>query len=127
MNRVLNSLNKNIRSYRYALRGLSFVFRTENNMIYHSIAAFISVVCGLIFQISNSEWIAIFLACGLVFMAEIFNTALEKLLDFISPEHNTQVGLIKDISAAAVLTISIAALLVGTVIFIPKIFSLLNF
>ncbi|MFY0652012.1 MAG: diacylglycerol kinase family protein [Cyclobacteriaceae bacterium] len=127
MNRLEISINKNIKSYSHALRGLSFVFRTENNIIYHSAAAIISVICGLLFQISNTEWIVILLACGLVFMAEIFNTAIEKLLDFISPQYHSQVGLIKDVSAAAVLIISIAALLVGTIIFIPKIFSQLNF
>jgi diacylglycerol kinase len=126
MNRVVNSLKKNAKSYGHAFRGLSFVFWTENNIIYHSAAAFASVVCGLIFEISNLEWIAVFLACGLVFMAETFNTAIEKLLDFIYPEYNKQVGLIKDISAAAVLTISISALCVGTIIFIPKLFSHLN-
>lgn len=126
MKLLIKSLDKNLRSFSHAWRGLLFVFRTENNIWYHTVAAILVVLCGWFFQVSITEWMVIGLLCGLVFMAELFNTALEKLLDFVSPQHHHQVGLIKDIAAGAVLIISLTALLMGLLIFIPKILFHLN-
>jgi len=123
MSRLSKSLNKNIQSYGHALRGLVFVFRSENNIWYHCIAVLVVVLGGLIFQVTKLEWIAIFIVCGTVFTAEIFNTAIEKLLDFIYPEFHPKVGIIKDVSAAAVLVASLVAVLVSIVIFLPRIIS----
>lgn len=126
MKYLLKSLDKNLRSYSHAWHGLLFVFKTENNIWYHSAAVILVVLCGWFFQVSSVEWMVISLLCGLVLMAELFNTALEKLLDFISPQHHHQVGLIKDIAAGAVLIISLTSLLIGMLIFIPKILFHLN-
>lgn len=66
------------------------------------------------------EAIAITFATGFVWTAELFNTSIEKLADKVTMEYNDTIKLVKDISAAAVLIASVAALITGLIIFIPK-------
>lgn len=71
------------------------------------------------FKISNTELAALFFAILLVFLAEVVNTALEKTLDLIEPNHHDQVGVIKDIAAGAVLVAAIGAAGIGAAVFLP--------
>ena len=63
------------------------------------------------------EWVAVLGAIGLVWMAELFNTALEELTNLVSPEHNPLAGRAKDLAAGAVLVASVTAALVGIIVF----------
>jgi len=72
------------------------------------------------------EWAILILCCGVVIAAEMFNTAFEALVDMISPEWNSKAGLVKDISAGAVLILAITSVVIGLIIFLPKIIALLN-
>jgi diacylglycerol kinase len=78
-----------------------------------------------VLRISRVEWMALVIAFGLVWMAEIFNTCLEKVMDFLTGELHPQVKIIKDLAAAAVLTTAFVAFVVGLLIFIPRILDLL--
>ena len=80
-----------------------------------------AIVFSILLHISSTEWLAVMLSIGFVWTAEIFNTAIEKTMDFITTEKKPAIKLIKDLSAAAVLIASITALIVGCFIFIPKI------
>lgn len=82
------------------------------------------VVLGFVFHISNYEWIAVLIVMALVWMAELFNTCLEKTMDFLSGEIHPQIKIIKDMAAAAVLITALMAVVVGCLIFLPKIFLL---
>ena len=82
-------------------------------------------VITIAFKISKHEWIAVILSIGLVFVAEIINTSIENLSDFVSPGENEQIKKIKDISAAGVLIAAIIAFTIGMIIFLPKIFRLI--
>ena len=73
-------------------------------------------------QVSTAEWLVIVTMIGLVLMAEAFNTSLEKLMDILHPELHPKVGKAKDIAAAAVLIIAVAAAIVGITIFAGKLF-----
>ena len=77
---------------------------------------------GFYFEISNTEWILQILAIGLVLGIEGLNTAVEKIADFVQPEFDEKIGFIKDVSAGAVMLVSIAASIIGLIIYIPKIF-----
>src|SRR5688572_20849732 len=87
----------------------------------HVIAAAGALFLGWFFHIKNSEWCWIILAIGLVWMAEIFNTALEKLTDLVSPEYNELAGKAKDLAAGAVLMAAFTAVVIGCLIFFPYI------
>ncbi len=75
---------------------------------------------GFYFEISNTEWILQILAIGLVLGIEGLNTAIEKMADFVQPEYDEKIGFIKDISAGAVMLVSVAASVIGLIIYIPK-------
>jgi diacylglycerol kinase len=109
-------------SFKYAIQGIIVVFRTEQNAWIHLLAAIAVVILGFIYDLSPGDWIAISIVIGLVFAAELFNTAIEILVNKISPEHDPKIGMVKDLSAGAVLITAIAALITGLIIFIPKIF-----
>lgn len=112
-----------MRSFYYAFRGLLILFRSQKNARIH-LFFFLLVICGgFIFKITAFEWTLILLCSGLVIAAEAVNTALEKLADSVHPDHNAGIGESKDIAASAVLITAIAAILVGLIIFIPKLVS----
>jgi diacylglycerol kinase (ATP) len=115
---------KMLRSFRHAIRGLKFLLE-ENNAKFHLLASIIILSVGFYVKISSIEWTIIIIQIGLVFAAETFNTAIEKLCDFVSSEHQSLIGKVKDLSATAVLIVSVVAVIVGIIIFLPKIFELL--
>ena len=83
--------------------------------------ALLAVIAGIIFNIQRSEWIVIVICIGMVIAAEAFNTAIERLVNLVSPEWHPIAGEVKDIAAGAVLICAIAAAIVGLIIFIPYI------
>jgi diacylglycerol kinase (ATP) len=112
-------------SFIYAFNGILEMIKTQHNAWIHSMIAGIVVIAGFLLGISKAEWLAVVLASGLVLMAESFNTAVELLVDKISPHHDPVAGKIKDIAAGAVLFAAIAAAIVGLLIFVPKLMELL--
>ena len=109
-----------IKSIRIALDGLKQVFISEPNARIHALITLVVAAAAGLFQISRGEWIALGLTVGLVWVAEIFNTAVEKLVDLASPEIHPTAKAIKDISAGAVLVSALTAVLVGILIFGPR-------
>ncbi|MGZ3837259.1 MAG: diacylglycerol kinase family protein [Flavisolibacter sp.] len=109
-------------SFTYAWAGIKAVLRTEHNTWIHLVLTLGAFLMGFLLRISRGEFIAIIIVMTLVWMAEILNTALEKTMDFISLEKHPQIKLIKDLAAAAVLIAALAALAVGAIIFLPKLF-----
>lgn len=115
-----------LKSFVYAWQGIRSVFGSESNMKIHALVAALIVFMGFAFWISPFEWIAIIICIGLVFSAEMFNTALETLTDKVSPEKNKLAGKVKDIAAGAVLIAAIISVIVGLIIFLPKLLAWLN-
>jgi diacylglycerol kinase len=85
----------------------------------------LKIVLGLLLNLHATEWSLVLLAIGLVLMAEAMNSAIEKIVDRISPEKNDWAGRIKDLSAAGVLLAAFSAAMIGLIIFIPKLIALL--
>lgn len=110
-----------LKSFGYAFKGLAYFFRTQHNTWIQLVIAAIAVALGFYLKISSSEWCWIISCIGFVFVAELFNTAIETLTDLVSPDYNEKAGRVKDVAAGAVLIASITAAVVGLMIFIPKI------
>lgn len=108
---------KVLRSFRFAGQGIIDLFRFENNAKVHLLIAGIVLLAGIYFRLSRTEWIIIVTQIGLVWTAEAFNTAIEKLCDFVSPGLHPQIKVIKDLSSGAVLILAISAVIVGLIIF----------
>ncbi len=109
-----------IKSFIYAFQGLFYVFKTEHNFLIHTFLLFGVVLAGVILELSSLEWLVITIISSIVLISEIINTVIEKLCDLISLEYNENIKKIKDMSAAAVLLAALAALIIGAIIFIPK-------
>lgn len=118
------SWKKRAQSFVHAFRGIFYTLRTQHNFWIQLILMALAVAMGFVFKIEHYEWLAIVIVSGLVLAFEIANTAVETFLDAHYPEPNKKTGLIKDLAAGAVLMASIAALVVGLLIFIPKIFTI---
>ena len=108
------------RSFAYALKGIVGFFRAEHNSILHLAATALVIILALFFKITSIEAIALTLSVSSVWCAELFNTAIERIGDLISLEYNKDIGFIKDVAAGAVLVTSLAALITGCIVFIPK-------
>ena len=115
------SLKRRTGSFRFAFNGIIFLFKYEPNAWIHLTIAILVIVFGFILGLKAAEWCLVILAIGLVLMAEAMNTAIENMVDMISPENNELAGRIKDLSAAGVLLAAIGATTAGLIIFIPKI------
>ena len=115
------SLRARGKSIGYALAGMIIFIREEHNARIHFIATLLLVVVTLLVPINRMESIALIVAAALVWIAEIFNTAIERLADCYSTKRDDRIKQIKDLSAAAVLVSAIIALVTGLIIFIPKI------
>lgn len=119
------SLRKRLKSFVFAFNGIKNLVYKEHNARIHFLALFCAVGLGIFFNIELTEWIAIIIVSGMVILSELFNTAIEQLADFVEPEWNSKIGLIKDLSAGAVLVSVIISLVVGGLIFIPKIIGII--
>ena len=115
------SLSRGIKSFGPAVKGIGIAFKTQHNLWIHSLAIIVVVIAGFLFKISLLEWGLVVLAMGLVLTAELVNTAIELLVDFVSADHNKKAGLIKDIAAGAVLMAAIISVIIAIIVFLPKI------
>jgi diacylglycerol kinase len=114
-------INKFIKGFHFAFNGLAYSFRTQINFkveVYSALAV-IGLSCYL--GLDASEWLWISAAIGLVLITELANTAIETLVDLVSPEYNPKAGIVKDIFAAVVLASGFFALIVAILILLPKI------
>ena len=109
-----------LKSFVWAGSGLFYALQTQRNMQIHLLATLLASSLSLKLGISRIEWLILFLAFSGVWLAEMFNTALEATLDYLAPEIHPQVKIAKDVAAGAVLVTSIFALLVGLGLWLPK-------
>ena len=116
-----NSFVRLIKSFGYAFTGIYDLLRSEPNTRIHLLATVCALIAGFLLRILKTEWCIIMIVIALVWAAEAFNTAIEKLTDHLFPEYHETARLAKDVAAGAVLVCAIAALVCGLVIFIPKI------
>lgn len=116
------NLVKFLNSFKYAFQGIASAFKTERNMKIHiSVMCFV-ILFGVVLKISYLEWIICIFCFALVIGSEMINTAVETIVDIAMPEKNEQAKLAKDIAAGSVLVCAIAAFVIGSIIFLPKLF-----
>ncbi len=118
------SFKKQLKSFTFAWKGILTCAGHEQNITFHLIAAIIVLAAGFCFGISRTEWMVVMLCIGTVIAAELFNSAIERLVDMVSPEWQKIAGEVKDIAAGAVLITAIAAAIVGMIVFLPYVIAL---
>ena len=114
-------LTHQIKSFGYAIEGIAYSFNKGTHFKIHIIAAVTVAVLGFTFSISPFEWLVLVLISSAVISAETINTAIEETCDVLHPEHHPRAKLAKHCAAGAVLILSITAVAIGFIIFIPKI------
>jgi len=112
-----------IEKLNYAIEGIIYAARTQKNFRFHLGAAALVLLASAIFSVSKGELIIVLLVVSLVLIAELFNTAIEELVNMISPQANAQAKITKDIAAGAVLLSAVVAIAIGCLIFIPYLIS----
>ena len=115
---------KLINSFKYAIEGIISSFKTERNMKIHVLALIVVIALGFFFKLDKVEWCFIIIAITSVISAELFNTAIETVVDIVSPERNPKAKLVKDIAAGAVLVVAIGSAIIGFIIFGPRVINL---
>ena len=105
-------------SFYYAFRGIYYSL-FERNVRIHYLLAIIAIITGKIYNISDFGWCLVIIFIALIISMEMINTAIEILVDIISPKWSKDAGKIKDLAAGAVLVLALAAVLVAYIIFVP--------
>lgn len=106
--------------FRHALDGILQVMKSERNFRIHLVFIGIVMVAGIVLSLNRLEWVTILVVIGLVLTAEMCNTAIEKIIDYVKPDIHPSAKAIKDIAAGSVLIAAFISVIVGFLIFLPK-------
>lgn len=109
-----------------AAKGFWLTVISERNIRIQVVVCLLTIITGLFFKVTFIEWVALVFAMGLVIGFEIMNSAIELWVDWISPEHHTIAGRVKDVAAGAVFFVSLVAIAVGLLIFVPYMMKFMN-
>lgn len=118
-------LKKRIASFGFAAQGLRTLLKTQPNARIHLLATIVVGICAFVLDVTRTDWLLLIMATGMVWTAEAFNTALEFLTDLVSPGFHELAGKTKDVAAAAVFLASLAAALIGVLVFTPYVLRIL--
>ncbi|MCI5702680.1 MAG: diacylglycerol kinase family protein [Erysipelotrichaceae bacterium] len=117
---------KLINSFKYAFTGMWSAYKSERNMKIHIAVAILVILFGVFLQISTYEWLACTVCFAMVIGSEMFNTAIETVVDIAMPKKDERAKKAKDVAAGGVLVFAIGSAIIGSIIFIPKIIDYLN-
>lgn len=118
-------IKKFLISFTYPIKGLRYAYNNEQNLAFDVGMALVVCILGFLFHINKYEWSILVLTIGLVISCELINTAIEAVVDLITEEYHPLAKVAKDTSAAAVFVFAIVAVIVGLIIFLPKLISLI--
>lgn len=110
------------KSFTYAFEGIRTAFKNEPNLRIHTVAGACALLLGYLVKLPTIEWLILVFTIFYVITLELLNTVLEALINLVSPEIREQAKIAKDVSAACVFLGAILAIIVGAVLFLPKIF-----
>ena len=112
------------KSFKYAFQGVKTAYKKEPNLRIHTFIAIIVLISGAILGLTPIEWLILSFIIFYVISLELLNTVIESLVDLISPEIKDKAKVAKDVSAAIVFFAAILSVVVGIILFLPKIISL---
>lgn len=110
-----------LKSFANAFVGMAYFFTNDRNGKIHLAITVIVIAASVALQVSAIEWMIVLLCIALVISLEMLNSALEKLCDLVEPNYHSTIKVIKDVSAAAVVLSAIISVVIGVIIFLPKI------
>ncbi len=120
-----NLLRRRAASFGHAFRGVAVALRSELHLQFHAVATVLVLGLGFYIGLTTIEWALLALSVTSVWAAELFNTAIETLTNLASPGYHPLAGKAKDVAAGAVLLAALGAVVVGALVFVPKLWVLL--
>ena len=117
----MDELWARLRSFRYAFAGVKLLFGEEHNARIHATITVLVVVAGIVLRVSPVEWGVLVICIGIVLAAEAFNSAIERVANYLTTERDDRIRDIKDLAAGAVLLCAIASAVAGLIVFVPHI------
>ena len=117
-------IKKFLLSFTYPIKGLRYAYRNEQNLAVDVGVALLVTIAGFIFKLNLVEWVILALTIGLVISCELINTAIEAVVDLVTEDYHPLAKVAKDTAAAAVFVFAIIAVIVGLIIFLPKVIAL---
>lgn len=115
-------LRRTLYSFRHAGRGFAWAVSSQANLRFHLAAAAVVLVAAVLFKFTALEFVGLVLCFAVVIAVELFNTALEVLIDHAWPERHPMIGRAKDVAAAAVMLAAAGTALVGLLLFARHVF-----
>ena len=122
MKRKSNFITNRLKSIGYAFKGAYLLITTEASLKVQFFIGIIVTIAGFYYNLSPVEWILQILTIGIILALEGINTAIEEMADFVHPDQHKKIGLIKDLAAGAIFIFAIAAIIIGFIIYFPKVF-----
>lgn len=119
-------MKKFLSSVSYAWNGVRYALHSERNIRIHLVIFLLAIAAGWLLKISRTEFLLILGISSLTLSLEMVNTAIERLADKVSPVHDKQIGLVKDIMAGAVMVSGVFALIIGVAIFLEPVLGLFS-
>ena len=119
-------IKKQAFSFKNAISGISWTFKTQENIRIHLFLSALAIIGGVLLKISSSEFLVIFILIGVGLAIETLNTAIEEAIDAIHKDWSEEIKIAKDVSAGAMLIFALTALLIAGLIFFPKILLLIT-
>lgn len=114
-------------STKYSLEGLIYAYRHEKSLWIHAGISIVSIILGLVLQISLTQWSIILIGIGVILAIELINTAIEAVVDMVTLEYNDLAKIAKDCGSAATFVATTIGLIIGIVVFGPKILKIIGF
>lgn len=114
-------MKKHTISFKHAIDGIIIAFKTQPNFRIHTLAAICIILAGIFYSLSLTEWTSLSLVMALVIITELINTSIEATVDLLTAQHHQYAKIAKDVAAGSVLLAAIASIVVGALIFLPKI------
>jgi diacylglycerol kinase (ATP) len=112
-------LQSRLNSFRYAFAGIHYVLRTQQNAWIHAAISVAVIALGIWLSISELSWALIIVSMGMVWVAECLNTAVETIINLVSPQQHPLAKIGKDVAAASVMLAAVSAVAVGLLVFGP--------
>jgi len=119
-------LKRLIKSFKYAIEGIIYAFKYEQNIIVHTLVMILVIILGIALKLSYFEWLICLVLFGLVIATEMINTSIEAVVDLACPKIDPLAKIAKDTASGAVLVFAITAAISGLIIFIPKIIDIIK-
>lgn len=115
-----------MKSFGYAIEGINYALKYNQNLRIHFIAGFLVIIASLILHVNAFQMGILGVMILLVISTEMINTAIEKMTDLIKKEHSEEAKIAKDVAAGMVLVVSLGSIIVGILVFLPYVLELIS-